>query len=98
MAVLHASPGTECWSGLHSALKQAVKDAPADAALVYAHRPVLPSACKVKHGQLPGTALKAAALVLATLEAAAQYGSARGVLVTPAYMHGLPHPAACSGG
>jgi hypothetical protein len=49
VAVLHASPGTECWAGLHAALKQAVKEAAADAPVVYAHRPVLPAACKVGH-------------------------------------------------
>ncbi|WIA20770.1 hypothetical protein OEZ85_005134 [Tetradesmus obliquus] len=48
-AVLHASPGTDCWAGLHAALKQAVKDAAADAPLVYAHRPLLPAACKAMH-------------------------------------------------
>uniref|UniRef100_A0A383VGR8 UDP-glucose:glycoprotein glucosyltransferase n=1 Tax=Tetradesmus obliquus TaxID=3088 RepID=A0A383VGR8_TETOB len=48
-AVLHASPGTDCWAGLHAALKQAVKDAAADAPLVYAHRPLLPAACKAVH-------------------------------------------------
>lgn len=48
IAILHASPGTECWAGLHSALKKAATEAPADAPLVYAHRPVLPAACKVR--------------------------------------------------
>jgi phage tail protein X len=52
VAVLHASPGTECWAGLHAALKQAVKDA---APLVYAHRPVLPAACKVNSQQPSGS-------------------------------------------
>jgi hypothetical protein len=57
VAILHASPGTECWAGLHAALKQAVKEAAADAPLVYAHRPVLPAACKVNNrSSLGGTA------------------------------------------
>lgn len=46
--MLHGAPGSDCWSAMHSALKQAVQDAPETAPVVYAHRPYLSPACKVR--------------------------------------------------
>jgi hypothetical protein len=55
LAVLHGAPGSDCWSVMHSTLKRAVQDAPESAPVVYAHRPHLSSACKVRTLQaLPG--------------------------------------------
>lgn len=48
LAVLHAAPGSDCWAAMHTTLKQAVQDAPESAPVVYAHRPYLSPACKVR--------------------------------------------------
>eukprot|EP00879_Flechtneria_rotunda_P023383 GHRR01024733.1.p1 GENE.GHRR01024733.1~~GHRR01024733.1.p1 ORF type:complete len:589 (+),score=221.40 GHRR01024733.1:171-1937(+) len=48
-AILYAAPGAECWSPWHEALKAAAANAPAEAPVVYAHRPVLSASCKAVH-------------------------------------------------
>lgn len=51
VAILHASPGTPCWLELHAALKKAAADTGSSSAdsptVIYAHRPVLSTACQV---------------------------------------------------